>query len=218
MAKSVSELQDGMRFKGADDSIVITEGEGLQNLNNIYRKQASVLPWQELLREDTSILTTSAVRNTWPLEPVFLDVKLVEIQDGDDGDDYKPIFPAPDYNSLSESRRKAKQGVPDYYLRLSTANEQQIEFAPGPKYSGKTVRRLGVIEPVELEGASSYTVFLPRIADDALEWMLAGMYLERDGFIPQAQVRYGRAQEIFEQLFGKELVPDELVRRIVPPP
>ena len=217
MAKSVSELQDGMRFKGAEDSLLITSGEGLENLNNVYRKMAAVLPWPELLREDTAIVTTSAVRLTWPLEPVYLDLQLLEIQDGDDGDDYKPIFPAADMSSLSDSRRKKKQSVPDFYLRMSTAELQQIEFAPGPKYRGKTVRRLGIIEPVPLEGTSSYTVFQQRIADDALEWMLAGMYQERDGFVQQAALRYQRAQEIFQQLFGKELVPDELVRRIVPP-
>lgn len=215
--KTVTELQSGMQFKGAEDSIDITSGEGLENLNNVYRAVAAELPWPELMREDTSIVTTSASRYTWP-DQRFLDVKMVEIQDGDDNNLYKAFWPPADMASLSIARRRKAKSVPDHYFRMSTAALDQIELVPAPKYSGKIVRITGIIEPGDLGGQDDPTVFLLRVADDAIEWLLAGMYYERDGFGDRAQVCFRNAQQIFQRLFGKELVPDELIRRIVPPP
>lgn len=218
MAKSVSDIQDGMRFKGAEDTITVTEGEGLRNLNNIYRRVAAILPWPELMQEDTALTTTAATRYTWPASPVFLDLRMVEIQDGDDNNFYKPFWPASDMNTLAAARRKLVQSVPDFYFRMTIGRVQKIELVPGPKYSSKTIRRTGIVEPAELKGADGETVFTQYIADDALEHTLAGYYQERDGFMDRAAANFRNAQEIWQKLFGKEIVPDELVRRIVPPP
>ena len=218
MAKLVSDIQNGMRFKGAEDTITITSGEGLRNLNNMYRRVAVLLPWPELMQEDTSLTTTAATRYNWPNSPVFLDLRLVEIQDGDDNNFYKPFWPAPDMHTLADVRRKPVQSVPDYYFRMTVARVQKIELLPAPKYSGKIIRRTGIVEPEELAGADGLTVFTQNIADDALEHMLAGFYQERDGMSGQAAANFRNAQEIWQRLFGKELVPDELVQRITSPP
>ena len=218
MAKSVSDIQSGMRFKGAEDSILVTEGEGLRNLNDVYRGLAAALPWPEFTREDTSIQTASGNRYDWVSSVVFLDVMAFEIQDGEDGNKYKIVFPAADMNSLNKSRNKNKQSVPDFYWRFYTGTTHQVELAPGPKFSGKTIRVTGIIEPDELQDGNSETMFIQRAADDAMEWLLASMYQQRDGMLDRAQISMKNAQETLQRLFGRELVPDELIHRIVPQP
>lgn len=215
MAMRISDLQTAMRFAGAERSLTITEGAGLAELERIYRYYAAALPWPELTRENTSITTEAKVaRYAWITSPVFLDVRAVEIQDADDALDYKQVYPAPDMDFLNQARRKKAKAVPDYYFRMHDGTQHIIEFAPAPEFA-VAVRVTGIIEPDDLIDANDKTVFLQKAADDALAFLLAAHYQSRDGFFDRAQDNAGKAERILQRLFGKELVPAELLRQIV---
>lgn len=214
--KTVTELQTGTRFHMAEGSISLTESTHLEVLNQTYRALAAMLPWSEVRRSDTSTTTTAGIGDyNWPTTVTFLDVTSLEIQDGDDQDRYRQMFPPPDEWELSKSRRKRNQSVPDYYLRYATDVGNKVELIPPPKYGGKTVRITGIVEPRILEGGNSQTVFLQRTADDALEHMMASTFYYRDGFPQDGELEMNKALTIFQQLFGKERVPVELLRGLV---
>lgn len=173
--KMLSEIQTGVRIKGRDKKLSLFTADHLTQVNSMYRGMASSLPWPELTVEDVSISTSASDgREKWPTDIAFLDVLALEIQDGDDLDEYRLVHPVPDMLKLNRSRRKAKQSVPDFYFRLFAGNAHYVELAPVPKYTGKTVRITGIREPKELTSANSKTVFLLLLADDALEHIIAG--------------------------------------------
>jgi len=215
MAKNVTTLQTNIRHVGRDSNITVASGVGLARLNTIYRGICSLLPWSELRRQDTSITTTATGTYTWPTTIVFLDVKAIEMQDGDDEDRYKLIFAPPDEWQWNEAERRPKQAVPDYYVRSYTAPDHKIEFRPLSKHTGKTVRITGIIEPRELKSAADKTVFIQKAADDALEYLIAADYLSVDGFAEYAADRMQRAMEIFQNLFGKDQVPSEQIATLI---
>lgn len=212
--KSVSELQVGFRFHNAEGSITLTESTNLEVLNQVYRGMAAMLPFSELRREDTSVTSVKnqAVYN-WPGTLVWLDVTALEMQDA--AGDYRLIYPPPDEWEWNRVRRMNAQAVPDYYMRFAVAAGDRFEIAPVPKYGGKAFRIIGIIEPETLEGANSQTVFLTKTADDALEHMLAATFYYRDGFAQRGEIEMNKALTIFQQLFGKERVPVELLRGLV---
>ena len=213
--KSVGELQVGTRFHMGEGSISLTETTNLEVVNQVYRALMSMLPFPETRRQDTSIVTTrGTAAYTWPNSVVWLDVTALEIQNGDDQDRYKLVFPPPDEWELSNARRRQNQAVPDYYLRYATSAGNKVELVPPPKYGGKTVRITGIIEPPLLEGTNSQTVFLSRLADDAMEHLIASTFYYRDGFSPRGELEMNKAMTIFQQLFGKERVPVEMLRGI----
>ena len=212
--KSVSELQTGFRWHNAEGSITLTETTNLEIANQIYRGMGALLPWPELRREDTSVTSTKGLGiYTWPGTVIWLDVTAFEMQNA--AGEYRLVYPPPDEWEWSKARNMPAQPVPDYYMRFATAAGNRFEVAPVPNKSGKTFRITGIVEPDALEGANSQTVFLQRAADDALEHMLASAFYYRDGFAPRAEVEMNKALTIFQQLFGKERVPVELLRGLV---
>lgn len=214
--KTISELQTGTRFHMAEGAVTLTETTNLEVVNQVYRALAAMLPWSEIRRSDTSTVTTAGTANyDWPDDLVFLDVTALEIQNGDDQNFYRQIFPPPDEWELANARRRRTQAVPDYYVRFATAVVNRFELAPAPKYGGKIVRITGIIEPPLLEGTNSQTLFLQRTADDALEHMIASTFYYRDGFPQAGEIEMNKALTIFQQLFGKERVPVELLKGLV---
>ncbi len=213
--KLLSELQTGVQQKGRETNLSLSTADNLTQVNSMYRGFASALPWPELTVEDTSISTSATDgRESWPTDLAFLDVLAVEIQDGDDSDDYRMIHPVPDMRKLNRSRRKAKQSVPDFYFRLRVAGVDKVELVPVPKYTGKTVRITGIKEPNDLVSENSRTVFLLKLADDALEHIIAAHFQEIDGMTEGAGINLNNATRILRQIFGKEVVPDDLSRQI----
>ena len=212
--KMLSELQTGVQQKGRETNLSLTTADNLTQVNSMYRGLASALPWPELTVENTSISTSATDgRENWPTDVAFLNVLALEIQDGDDGDKYKMIWPVPDVRKASRSRRKAKQSVPDFYFRLNVSGVDKVEFLPIPKYT-KTVRITGIKEPDDLASSNSKTVFLLKLADDALEHIIAGHFQEIDGMTQGSAINFNNASRILGQIFGKEVVPDDLSRQI----
>lgn len=216
MAKKLSEIQTGVRFSSRDGAIVLTTEANLAMVNRIYRSLASSLPWSELRREDTSISTTAGTEiYTWPNSNIFLDVTNIEMQDEEDQNRYKMVHTVLDEFTWNQSGNKINQSIPDHYNRDSDGTISRIRFRPLPKYSGKTVRITGIIEPKSLVNAGNETVFLQRAADDALEHLISADIADKKGFLPHGQAQLSKATNILRNIFGKELVPVELTREII---
>ena len=77
------------------------------------------------------------------------------------------------------------------------------------------MRFTGTIEPSILK-SDSKTVFRQRIADDAFELLLGAEFAIRDGFDAFGSSLLQRAGGIFQQMFGKDLVPAELPAKLIP--
>ena len=213
--KSLTDIQTGVRVVARNASISLTDTDGLSRFNTIYRGVAALMPFPELRRQDTSITTTGGTaRYPWIVDPVFLDVRSVEIQDGDDEDKYKLIYPVPDEGNWNAAGNRAKQSVPDYYVRDYASLLNKIEFRPTPRYA-KTVRVTGIIEPKRVYSGANKTIFLQNAADDALEYMIAADWLATDGFTDFAANRVQLAMSIYQSLFGKDAVPVEKIESLV---
>ena len=215
--KSLTEIQTGFQFSAAQGSTSLTTETELAVFNRIYRGLAAELPWPELRRRDTSLTSTAATAAyDMPSRAsiVFLDLKLVEIQDGDDEDKYKVVPPAISELKLNIADQKPDLNVPDYYVLDNDDVDDQIRFAPSPKYTSKIIRLTGIVEPDPLIDGDDATVFRQRTADDALEHLVAADFYMQGGLFTLGQAQLAAAQQVLSRLFGKEAVPLELIRRI----
>lgn len=220
MAKLLSEIQTGAGYNLGDTSLdITTDATGLITFNRVYRALSGALPWPELRRQDTS-LTTVAKQETydWPTNEVYLNIQSVEIQDSEDNNYYKLVFPPADESSWADALTAPAQPVPDLYLRYSVLDgatvTHKVAFRPVPKYAS-TVRITGIVEPRELIGAADATVFLSRAADDALEHLIAAIWAEHDGDAAVAQQQTARAAQILGTMFGKDQFPAELIKTLI---
>lgn len=216
--KSLTEIQAGVQFSGAERGLSLTTDENLPVFNRNYRGLAAELPWPELRRRDTSIATTAGTAPyDMPLRNsiVFLDLKIVEIQDGDDEDKYKKISPAPSELAFSLAAVEPNAGVPKYYILDNDGDVDQIRFAPSPKYA-KTVRLTGIVEPEPLVDGDGVTAFRQRAADDALEHIVAADLFSQAGISGGARsaAQLVKAQQILGRLFGIDAVPLDKLQRI----
>src|SRR3990167_7248157 len=202
MARKLSELEDLLQVVGRNRKELITEGTGLDTFNAVYRRYALAYPWPECRKQNTSISTTTASEYTWPDEFIPSNILSVEMQDGDDGDKYKPILPPPNEDTWSNAQAQAAASVPSHYIRDRSGTTDRIVFAPAPKYSGKTVRITAIIEAPILKSAADRTIFLQNLADDALVYTVGAEFLEIDGEIPFADRQQQKAQAIFTTIFG----------------
>lgn len=218
MSKTLSELQDGVRFYARDGALDLTTGDGLNTANRVYRQYANLLSWPELRRQDTSITTTSGTENyNWldPISVIYVNIQSVEIQDGDDSDNYCIIGQPPDEWSWSDAGKKKKQSVPDYYLRFHNGTTNQIALRPAPKYSSKNLRITGIIEPDEFKDGASKTVFTQKTADDALEYLIAASIVDRDGDAQWAQNLIQKSVTLLERLFDKDQIPKGVLSQVM---
>ena len=219
MAKTLTEIQTATRIYAQDQSLVLTSGDGLVSINRLYRQLGAMLPWPELRRQDVTTTTTAGTATyawpTYPASPRFLDVKAIEIQDADDSNYYKLVYPPPDEWTWNLAAHKQNQNVPDHYMRVSTSSADLIEFRPAPKTSSKTIRITGTIEPDDLEYGADKTFFISQLADDAFEYMVAASWLGRDGFQNESQNMQSKAAGLLRILFEQSEVTHELLKRVV---
>ncbi len=216
MAQLLSQIESQVQFLSRKSDAVITSGDGLGVADRVYRDLAAILPWSEFRRNDLTI-TTSAETGVydWPKDPVMLDVKAVEVQDVDAGDKYKPIYTPITELEWGLMAGKASLAVPEGYMRFIDPEEgMQIEFRPVFRYASKTVRITGIIEPKPFTDGDSGTAFRNRIADDALARLIAAELLSNDGFEAFANVQKTAAARGLRRLFGRDLVPEELLGQL----
>ena len=217
MAKLLSDIQTNARHNMRQTNTpTLTSGVGLETVNRIQRNLAAALPWPEFRRTDKSLTTTATIGTApWQTNFKFLDVVSFEIQNGDDEDKYRLIFPPEDELEWNKADHKPNAAVPDFYLRKSAVDfSPEFELRPAPKYDGKTIRITGIIEPTTLVDGTDSTVFLLEAADDALEYLLAVHWLGHNGQAAYAAENARNAGGVLRRIFGKELVPDELPSEI----
>lgn len=203
--RSVTDITTMLGVVNRNSSEVVASGTGLQLLNAVYRRIVMQYPWPEFRKQDTS-LTTVADQSpyTWPSDFIPLNIVLVEMQDGDDADKYKQIHLPPDENTWNTVYVQPSASAPSHYRRSKSGTLDRIEFAPPPKYTGKTIRITCITEPLELNGSDSKTEFMQSAADDALVYTVAAELLEVDGDLGFADRQLAKAKFIFDSLFGNE--------------
>ena len=218
MAKFWSEVQVGVRQNARDDSIDLSVDPGLARANSIYRKLAVAIPWSEL-RVTTSSAEVTAATGTydWPTTSIFIDVVSMEIRSSSTASRNLLISPA----SENDWNLAAKQvnTVPVYYVRkTASSGTDSVELRPIPSYDvTEGIQITGYIEPTEYDGstpAANPTVFLQKTADDVLELLIAADWLSQQGSEQFAVFQIQQATQILQRMFGKELVPAELVSSI----
>lgn len=201
--RTVSDLQTLLRITGRDSQELIESGNGLALLNTTYRRLAMNFPWPELRVQDTSISTTAnTAEYQWPQVLQYTQIRSLEMQDQDDQNYYKLIPPAPSELDWINAQVLTQASVPQMYLRNKSGTTDQIEFRRAPKFTSKTVRIVGIREPVKLENSGNKTVFILDAADDALVYMLSAEFLDLDGAQDFAQVQRGKAMEILNAIFS----------------
>jgi len=218
MAKKLSEIQVGVRHLARDSSLDLTTASNLEIVNRTYRFLVASLPFPEFRRIDVSTSTNAGSGDIgWPTGNIFVDVVSVEIQDGDDNDRYKLITSPVDEWTWGEAAHKKAQSVPDYYMRYYRDSKQAeyIEVRPVSKYSSKIIRITGTVEPTDLESSGSSTLFIRKTADDVLEHLVAADIVSQAGDREWAPQLINKAVLLLQQTFGKELVPEEMLRQVI---
>ena len=216
--KTLSQIETGVKFNSADKGVSLTTDANLEVVNRNFRALAAELPWPELRRRNTDLATTAGTAAyDMPSRSiiVFLDLKLVLMQDGDDQDKYKIIVPANTEREFANAENQPDSVMPRYYTLDSDGIDDQIRFAPAPSLGSKTIRLIGIVEPEPLVDADDVTPFRQRAADDALEHIIAADLFQADGFTERANAQLSKAQQILSRLFGKDVVPLERLQQIV---
>ena len=200
--RTVGEIQTLVRLVGRDSQELIESGSGLSLLNVIYRRMAMNFQWPELRVENTSITTTANVATyQWPQVLQYIQIRSLEMQDGDDANNYKLIPPTPTELDWINAQTLSQVSVPQMYMRNRSAAQDQIEFRRAPRDGSKTVRITGIKEPAALLNSGSRTVFILDAADDALVYMLSAEFLDIDGDAAFAAAQRGKAVELLNAIF-----------------
>ena len=216
MAQRLSEIETQVQFLTRNSDTVITSGDGLAVADRTYRELAALLPWPEFRRNDLTITTVAETGiYDWPESPVMLDIKVVEVQDGNDDDKYKTIYTPITELAWSLMAERKSAAVPEGYMLFDdTEKGMQFEARPLFRFGGKTIRITGIIEPAPLTGGDSGTAFRNRIADDALARLLAAELLSAAGFEPYANTQKQAAANALRRIFGRDPVARELLGQL----
>jgi hypothetical protein len=217
--KLLSEIET-LAGHSARASLTLSTGAGLVTYNRIYRLVCAYLPWPELRQSNTSLATTSTAgvvdsTYTWPGTALFLTLEAMQMQDGNNLDNYKMMFNPPDHLTWALAENEERMAVPSYWRgKAADGGIDQIEFRPKPLYAGKTIRMTGIMEPEEAVNGNSATVFKTAAADDVLSYIIAADFLDVDGFPEFADRQISKARQLLVKMFGEEAatVPEQIIR------
>lgn len=209
MADTVANIQTRVRWLARDTIYSLIDTSGLSILNYNYRRLASIIPWSEFNREDTSRSTTANQEAvTWPTVS-FVDINLVEMKDPADNLNYHEIVPARTEIEFSALRNQ-EPSFPEVYKRTHDGTQNVIKFAPAPQVGSLTVRITGQIEPTALATSASTTAFIGTVPDDILAYMVAADIMDKRNQADRANKLLALAGELLSGLAGREIVPAEL--------
>jgi hypothetical protein len=234
MAKTLQQIEVGVRRYAGDDAIVLSTDPGLHILNSVYRDIASQMPWGEFnqtlaLRPfgtGSDAITIDGQENyEWSFNSVavvrFLDVKAVEVETASASDKYTLLSPPEtelDWNLASQQ----SAGLPRMYRRSNqsvsgSAKGDVLLMRPAPSSveAGGDIKVSGIIEPTDLSSTSDTTKFLVKSADDALEKILAAVFQQRKGETAGSQSNIQNATTILQKILSEEAVTKELINSIV---
>jgi len=220
--KTLSEIQTLARIYARNQNLDLTTSgsNGLATANLVYRQLASMLPWPELRRVDTSLVTVADQEEYDWLDTsvaTYQNVVTLELQDGDNNDKYEIITLSPDEVTWNESGHKTAQAIPDHYVMFSTNILNRIAFRPVPKYA-KTIKITGIIEPEELLEGNSKVAFTTKSAGDALAFMIASTWLNINGKQDLGQQTFQQAVAILRTLFDDDVISTGQLSSIVSGP
>lgn len=234
MAKTLAQIEIGVRRYAGDDTIVLSTDPGLHILNSTYREIASQLTWGEFIQTKNAV-SIAAVADTitvtdqedygWSFNTVavvrFVDVKAVEIETTATSDTYTLLVPPEtelDWNLAGQQ----SSGLPRMYRRKNSsvsgaAGGDVLSIRPTPSAveAGGDIKVTGLIEPTELSATSDTTKFLVLSADDALEKIVAAIFQQRKGDTVGSQSNIQNAATILQKLHTSEVVTKELIGNIV---
>ena len=206
----VSDLQVAARFHARDDELTLTSGEGLYALNFSLRRMAALLAWEDLTRVDETLRSTGGqAAYDWITVVSFLDIRLMQMQDKEEGDAFKRIVPVRSMLDWEQAEREAAD-LPRFYRLREADGSKKLDLAPAPKWSGKTIRVTGVLEPEELFDEFGRTPFRLVYWDDCLALLCAAFYMAKRGQQQRAGQLFQMTAEHIKQNTGKELTPAEL--------
>lgn len=210
MSLSLNEIQTLVRWEARDSKIDLTDASSLAVFNMLYRRMSALFLWPELTRTDSSLSTTSGDSTyTWPSTNRYIDVTLVEMQNPFNDNKYDPIMPARTEITFAEESTKPN-GFPTVYRRTHDGTNHILEFAPAPDTSSLGIRIKGLIEPTALADGGESTVFLTKLADDALVFLIAADYAAKREDAERSNELLSRTAEILTALSGREILPSEL--------
>lgn len=210
MAQTLSTIETLTRFHARDDSITLTNTQGLAVSNAAYRRLCNIHQWPELTREDTSLSTSDGTESyTWPSSTVFIDVTKVELQDPQDNLRYKLIAPVRTELEWSLERAKVKD-FPIFYKRGHDGTNHRLYFAPIPATSSLIIRITGLIEPTAFSTSASTTIFLNTVVDEILAFMISADIMHNRAQPDQAQILLKSASDSLSVFTGREIRPEEI--------
>ncbi len=215
----LSEIQVQVRYHVRVAEEVIISGNGLVMANLTLRRFVALMPWEDYTLLDTSLITTADDRfYDWPKSPNFADVLSLEIQDGDDPtdpDSFKRVVPGRSIQQWLAQEREPSDLPILYRLYTSSSDKTQLELRPAPKYTGKTIRIDGIVEPDEFVSGQERTRFRLIGIDDAYAMALSAVLLAKKAQQARAQQMLGFAADTIRQNTGKEISPDEIREKLL---
>lgn len=242
MAKTLANIQKGVRFITKDDGVILTIGFGQVMFNSIYRSLCAMFDWPELIKEYTitsqTTTTTGVYEWTATSFPVYLDLKYVSVlSDSYDSPTtstdilgvssvaeatarttYKNVYPPPNEYEWDIQGRMAAIDQPKYFKRYYDASGSRhvIELRPAPSTAGYNIKAVGKVEPTELSTPSGTTVFLQSSADDALEHLLAAAYYFSGNDNAKGEIELKLAADRLSTIFVAERITTEDLKRVIP--
>ena len=208
MARTLTLIQDDVRFISRDDSLIITSSFGLEIANRMYRILGSIAKWPELRVIDESVTTVDAQNDyTWP-SAKFKEVQAmaVEVSTGV----YELMHIPENEWEWNRMERETDSSRPLQYMRYRDGSTNKFTVRPAPDSTGKKFRITGYIEPALLTQGSDSTIFINSDLDDALVYLIAGEISGRDGIYDNEKRLYEMAARILRRLVGKDILPEEL--------
>lgn len=209
MAQSISQIQTSVRNISRLGDIDLTEAANLARVNRFYRIIAGIDKWPEFRRRDTSITTVAGTAAyTFPVgSGVYRDVTVVELQDWDNDNKFKPVPPATDESEMSAAGTEVDD-FPRMYNRLNDGSNNVIEFLPAPSMAA-TLRITGYIEPTALTSGGT-TIFQLQDLDDALIHLVSADLAIFKNNLPHAKTLADIGAQIIGRAAGREVTVQEL--------
>ena len=212
MATAITNIQSRVRWEARDSDFSLIDTTGLSIANMAYRRLAAIVEWPEFNQSITVAATADTEAITWPTTPVFSDVTSVEMQDGDDNDAYKVVYPVRSELEWSITRKETAS-FPKVYKRFNDGTNDQILLAPAPK-AAQLVRITGKVEPTAFSTSLSATEFISSTADDVLAYVIASDIMYKRNQPNRAQMLMQKVAQILSSMTGKEVVPSELTEEV----
>ena len=215
MSNLVSAIQDWVRDYADATEIVLTSGEGLRRLNEVYHGMFNPdyalgiggsrfrvgRNWPEAyVTTDLGVNTTSGTASyAWPTTPIYREEPIVELETSAGSGDYEPVPPGLDEDEWV-SLQNASNSRPERYRRLLVSAAMNIQFAPTPNVTNLDIRLRGQTEITKFTATTAVdgttnTIFFNEEPDQSLAYFIAAIYKAKRGDT-------GRAVELVQAGIG----------------